>query len=273
MANNFQNDPIYSLPHLYISGMNVSVASNTVMAIAPGMCRDSNNNIDMEIGFANLQGNVNPLPVYNGYMPALFVNSAVVGANGLDQGALAASSNYVLYVIGDSRGYMPVAGLLSLASNAYPLLPLGYDSLRMIGFVSTDSSTHFTAASVLNESSAKEYFLAAPVSVLASGNSTSFAAIDLSSAVPTATDPFVQVWLYVAYTPAAAGSNVQFRPTGSSATAGLVTISAQAAGVVQQQYVCVFSGVSSSLPKIDYKVSSSSDSLNVGVAAYIVCLS
>ena len=104
-----QNDPIYGLAHLYISGMNISVASTTVLAVAPGQCRDSNDVLDMPIGFANLQGNIYPAPQYQGYQPPLFINSAVNGINGLDSGTLAASTFYAIYIIGDSRGYNQTA--------------------------------------------------------------------------------------------------------------------------------------------------------------------
>jgi len=76
-----QNDPIYSLPYLYISGLNISVASTTVMAIAPGQARDSSDNIDMPVGFPNLQGNTNPAMLFQNYLPPLFVNGAITGAN------------------------------------------------------------------------------------------------------------------------------------------------------------------------------------------------
>ena len=99
-----QNDPIYSLPHLYISGLNISAASTTIIAIAPGQARDSNDNIDMPVGFPNLQGNVlNPATLNLNFMPPLYLNSGVNGANGLDTGSLAASSNYLIWLIGDSR--------------------------------------------------------------------------------------------------------------------------------------------------------------------------
>src|ERR1700678_2372891 len=119
LSSQVQNDPIYSLPHLYVSGMNISIASTTVLAIAPGQCRDISNNIDIAIGWPNLQGNIIPSVLYQNYMQPLFINSAVNGANGLDQGTIAASTQYGIWVIADSRGYKPVAGLLSLTSNAY----------------------------------------------------------------------------------------------------------------------------------------------------------
>ena len=61
-----QNDPIYSLPHLYISGLNISIASTTILAIAPGQARDSSDNIDMPVGFPNLQGNSVPPVLFQG---------------------------------------------------------------------------------------------------------------------------------------------------------------------------------------------------------------
>jgi len=263
-----QNDPIYSLPYLYIQGMNLSVASTTLLAIAPGQCRDSNDVIDMPIGYPNLQGTTNPPTLFQGYIPPLYVNTAINGANGLDSGTIAASTQYAVYVIGDSRGNNQVAGLLSLTSNAYPLVPTGYDSLRLIGFVATDSSSHLLATSLLNSSKLRAFYLQPPVSVLSAGTATTFTAIDLSGAIPTTTDLNVIAYLYVVFIPAAAGDLAELRPTGSTATTGLTTITGAAAGVPQSQYVQVICGVGSSKPEIDYLVSSSSDSLTISVAGY-----
>ncbi len=270
MANpQVQNDPIYSLPHLYIQGLQLSVYSTTIMAVAPGAARDSNNNIDMVVGLANLQGNVVPAVQFQNYYPPILINSAVNGANGLDSGSIAASTQYAVYLIGDSRGYNNVAAILSLTSNAFPLLPLGYDSYRLIGFIETDGSSHFVYAThkPQNMANLQSYYLAA-ASVLSGGNATSFTAIDLSTPVPTTTLQNIIVSLQVTFTPAAIGDVVQFRPTGSSATAGLVTIVGAAAGIAQTQYVQVIAGVGSSKPEIDYLVTSSSDSVNVSVVAW-----
>jgi hypothetical protein len=292
-----QNDAIFRLPYLYINGLNISVASGTVIAIAPGQARDQYNMMDMPVSHENVDGIFNPAPLGTSFNPpasnyypainpnnygvpnilqypnALFVNSAVVGANGLDQGVLAASSFYVVYLIGDSRNILPTAGILSLYSNAFPLLPKGYDSYRMLGFVSTGGGTTFTAASVLNMQYAKQYYLQPEVSIVAGGDATTFTAEALTAAVPTTTDPYVIVVLDVLFTPAAIGDTVQFRPTGSTATAGLVTVTGIAAGVPQQQYVQVIAGVSAGEPSIDYKVTSASDSVSFLVNNYTVTLS
>ena len=267
-----QNDPIYSLPWLYISGLNISVASTKILAIAPGQARDSNDNIDMPVGFPNLQGNTLPAIQFQGYQPPLLVNCATTGANALDAGALAASTQYAIYLIGDSRGYLPVAGIATLTSNILPLVPLGYDSYRLIGFMETDGSSNFVYAThkPQNMVGALAYYNQPAISVLAGGVATTFTAIDLttSGAVPTTTLPNVIVELLVTFIPAAAGDTVQFRPTGSTATGGLNTIVGASAGIAQSQYLQVIAGVASSKPEIDYKVTSGSDAVSVSVVGW-----
>jgi hypothetical protein len=266
-----QNDPIYSLPHLYISGLSISIASTTILAIAPGQARDSNDNIDMPVGFPNLQGNTLPATQFQNYMPPLFINSAVNGVNGLDTGTIAASTQYAIYLIGDSRGYNPVAGLLTLSSNAGPLIPFGYDSFRLLGFIETDGSSHFVYATheVQTMSGALSYYLSPATSVLSGGTSTTFAGVDCNTPVPAGTLPNVILQLLVTFIPAAVGDIAQFRPTGSSATTNLVTITGLVAGIAQSQYIQIIAGVNgSSHTSFDYLVTSSSDSLSVSVAGW-----
>ncbi len=277
MANpQIQNDPIYSLPHLYISGLNISAASTTVLAIAPGQARDSQDNIDMPVGFPNLQGNVLPAPVASLQNLPLYINSAVVGANGLDSGTIAASTNYGVWLIGDSRGYKPVAGLLSLFSNAFPLLPLGYDSYRLLGFANTDGSSHFLAAQIVQAVNARGFYLQPEVSVLSGGNATTFTGIDLSATIPDADVALPDttiVILDVIFTPAAIGDVVQFRPYGSTATANLPTIVGIAAGIPQQQFIQVVVGTGfadAGDASIAYLVTSSSDAVTVLINGWVL---
>jgi hypothetical protein len=272
-APSIQNDPIYALPHLYISGLNISFASTTVIAIAPGQARDANDIIDMPVSFPDALNNINPGVSFRDYQQPLLINSAIVGANGLDKGTIAASSQYAIYLIGDSRGYNLVAAVISLTSNAFPTLPLGYDSYRLLGFAATDGSSHFVYATQKpqNMVGALQYINNPALNVLTGGTATTFTAIDLTTnaAVPTTTLPNIIVELFVTFTPVAAGDTVQFRPTGSSSTAGLVTITGLVAGIAQTQYIQVIAGVGASKPEIDYKVTSGSDAVTVGVASWI----
>jgi hypothetical protein len=271
-AAQVQNDPIFSLPHLYISGLNISVASTTVLAIAPGQARDSNDMIDMPVSFPNLQGNTNPPILFQNYYQPLFVSSAVNGVNGLDTGTIAASTQYAIYLIGDSRGYNNVAGVLSLTSNAFPLLPNGYDSYRLLGFIETDGSSHFVYAThePQNMAGALGYYVSPPSSVLSGGNATTFTGVDCNTPVPAGTLPNVILELLVTFTPAAIGDVVQFRPTGSSATSGVPTIVGVTANVAQTQYLQIIAGVNgSSHTSFDYLVTSSSDAVSVSVVGWI----
>lgn len=267
-----QNETVYALPHLYIQGLSIAPASTTVLSVAPGAARDSTNSIDMVVGLQNYFGIDNPAVQFNGYQAGLFINSAVNGVNGLDTGTIAASTQYAIYLIGDSRNYNNTAAVLSLTSNAGPIMPAGYDSYRLIGFMQTDGSSHFVYAThkPQNIAGLLTYFNNPGVSVLSGGNATSFTAIDLttSSAIPTTTLPNVIVTFLATFTPVAAGDVAQFRPTGSSATANLPTIVGAAAGIAQTQYIQVIAGVGSSKPEIDYLVTSGSDSLSLQVVEW-----
>lgn len=270
-----QNETIYALPRLYTQGLQLSAATPTaatVVCVAPGAARDSTNSIDMVVGLQNYFGIDNPAQLFNGYQPGLFVNSLVNGVNGLDTGAIAASTQYAVYLIGDSRNYQNTAAVLSLTSNIAPVLPQGYDSYRLIGFWATDSSKHFVYATVKPQNIAGllTYYNSPAISVLSGGTATSFTAIDLTtnSAIPTTTLENIIVTLLVTFTPAAVGDVVQFRPTGSSATGGLPTITGVTAGIAQSQYIQVIAGVNTNVPSIDYKVTSGSDAVSVSVVEW-----
>jgi hypothetical protein len=262
-----QNETIYSLPRLYTQGLQLSAASTTVMAVSPGAARDSTNSIDMVVGLQNYFGIDNPAVQFQNYQPGLLINSTVNGVNGLDTGTIAASTQYAVYLIGDSRNYLNTAAVLSLTSNTAPTLPSGYDSYRLIGFWETDGSSHWVYAThkPQNIAGLLTYFNVPAISVLSGGNATTFTAIDLTtnSAIPTTTLPNVIVTLLVTFTPAAVGDIVQFRPTGSAATGNLPTITGVSAGIAQSQYIQVIAGVGSSKPEIDYLVSSTSDAVSV----------
>jgi hypothetical protein len=269
-----QNDPIYSLPHLYISGLNISIASTTILAIAPGQARDMNDNIDMPVGFPNLQGITTPAVQFSNYMPPILINSAVNGANGLDFGTIVANTSYGVWLIADSRGYKPVAGLLSSTVNVYPKLPFGYDSMRLIGFIQVDGSSHFVYAThkPQNMVGALSYFNQPPITVLSGGNATTFTIVMLNTggAVPTTTLNNVICQLLITFIPAAAGDFCQFRASGSPIPNGnYLTIVGNQAGIAQTQYVQVIaSNNGTSQSEIDYLVSNSSDSLTIAVAGW-----
>jgi hypothetical protein len=89
-----------------------------------------------------------------------------------------------------------------------------------------------------------------------------------NSAIPTTTLQNILVTLLVTFTPVAVGDTVQFRPTGSTATGNLTTITGVTAGIAQSQYINMIAGVGSSKPEIDYKVTSGSDAVSVSVVEW-----
>jgi hypothetical protein len=267
-----QNSPVYILPFLYLFGLNVSVAANKILAIAPGQARDSNDQIDMAVGFPTLQGVTNPPLLFENFMQPLYVNAAVNGVNGLDQGSLIASTDYSIYLIGDSRGIMPVAGIITLNSNPGPLMPFGYDSQRLLGFNTTNASEGpslaFQPGFAINISLYQGFYNSPAVSVLTNGSATSFTALDLFSGIPQALSQVI-AFLQVTFTPASLVDVVMLRPTGSSATSNLVTITANQVGVPQTQYIQVICGFNvSSHSSIDYAVTNSLDTVSISVVGY-----
>lgn len=271
MAVQIQSDPVYSLPYLYLNGLDLSIASTKIIAIAPGQCRDSTDSIDMPVGYQDLQGRTSPAVLPDNYRQPLFVNSAAVGANGLDQGVLEASKQYAIYLIGDSRGFNAVAGLMSLAAKNYPLMPSGYDSMRLLGFVSTNASTNFVFSTNKPQlmKSALSYALSPAVAALSGGSATTFTSVNLNNAIPLSGLPNVMATLVVTFIPSSDGSYCQFRATGSGVSDNVPTISALAAGVAQTQYINVVCGIDG-IPQtsVDYLVSSAADSLSFTVVGY-----
>lgn len=269
-----QNDPIYSLPHLYISGLNISIASTTLIAIAPGQARDMSNNIDIPIGFPNLQGITYPAVQFQNFQPALLVSSETNGANGLDFGTIQADKDYAIYLISDSRGYKQPAGLLSLCENVGPLVPLGYDSYILLGFIHTNLVGAFDYTYISgkpqNMVNALTFYHQPPIPVLSGGTAIVFTDVDLSTggAVPTTTLRNIIVDLFVTFIPFAENNTLELRMEGSSAIAGIPTIVGVTAGVAQTQYIRMIAGVDVALPGIEYKVTSASDSASISVAAW-----
>lgn len=256
-----QNDPVYPLFNLYANGMIVSVASNTTLSISSGQCKDSTNIIDIVIGSAPLNGPTTTAPVT--------LNAAVNGANGLDTGSLAASTLYAVYAIGDSRYYNAPATLLSLASNATPTMPFGYDSYRLIGYAKTDGSVHFLPAYISGSGNTRIFTYDAPeVSPVTSGTQTSYTGIALTNLVPPVAN--TPVFIQSDYTANAAADILNFQ--GFSSTGDAVTIIAPVAGATAHTITVsqVLAQLNSAAPSIKYKVSAGSVAVNVtGFVFYI----
>ncbi len=267
----FQNSAVYALPHLYLQGLQIAPASpnaTTIVAVAPGAARDSANVMDMVVGLGNYVGFNEPPLQYLNYQSGLFVDSTINGANGLDSGTIQPSTQYAVYLIGDSRQYNNVAAVLSLPSNTSPTLPRGYDSYRLLGFLGTNGSALFQYlnSEPQNIANIQTYFNNPPINVLSAGNATTFTGINLGNnfAVSSLSLPNLIVTILVTYIPSSIGNQVQFRATGTTSVSNLATITGLQAGYAQSQYIQLIAGYGS-LPSIDYMTSSANDSVTVSV--------
>lgn len=100
----------------FINELLTSYVSATTVQIGTGYCKANNDKDDLQL----------TAPVN--------VDITVSGVNGLDTGVESANNWYYIFVIGDTTGANPTAGILSAAANA-PTFPPGYDTYRRVGSV------------------------------------------------------------------------------------------------------------------------------------------
>jgi len=245
---------------LYINGMvqsNNATTPNSQIDISPGMCRDSTNSFDINLGnFLGENPNISANQVTT-------INALASGANGLDTGSFQSSKVYNIFVIADISGSNPTACILSLSS--VPVLPFGYGAYRLIGYAVSDSSTHFLKMYVAGSNSSRKFVFDAPQATsITAGAATSYTAIDLSALVPAVDN--MPVNIAFAFTPAAAGHALNLTPGNGVGNA--VTITGQVSSVIISDNVMVLSQLVTALPKIKYKVANGSDAVAIDVAGF-----
>ncbi len=242
------NTPIVNAGVKYVNGLDIAKTAAKVISMAAGAARDSSNVDDIVLS------------------SAASINGAVVGANGVDVAVLAASSQYAVYVIGDSKSYNATAGLLSLSASA-PSLPAGYDMYRRVGWVQTDGSSNILQFWQYGSSQNRSYYWDVPIAVTTSVV-TSFTAVSVAGGVPPID---TQVILKLSYTAASAANAVEFLPYGSSGTVGVVHFGCGAA-VLQKGNVTVPSKLNAGVPTILYKMVTS-DAMTTAISGYADYLS
>lgn len=243
-----QLDPIVNGANLYLNGMLVSndaTTPNTKIDIAAGICRDSNNQIDIILGnYLSLSG-------IGSANAATVIDCGVNGLNGLDTGSLAASSYYYIYAIADSSNKNLSGGLASLSASA-PVLPFGYDSMRLIGVAKTDGSVHFLKFYMTGSDSYRRVEWDAPIAVTVtdSGTSATYSAMDLSTGVPPSRYGHANV--YAIWDPNAAGDILNFTPSGAT---GDFIVNTAITTAIQDLSFDILPLTVSSVPKVSYKIS------------------
>lgn len=255
-----RSEQVVNAPSLYCNGIvpfNDPTTPNTKIDVSSGICRDSTNTFDINLG--NYLG-ANPNISSN---TVTVINTAAVGLNGLDTGTLAASTLYNIFVIADATGYNTTGCIMSTA--AIPIMPFGYGIYRRIGYWSTDSTVHFNPGYIFGESVSRQFLYdkVQPTAVT-SGNATSYTAIDLSALVP-AVDK-TPVLLSVSLIPNAAGDSLSLQPTGSSSDTFVMLGQVAAVSLVEQ--VKMMSVLVTGKPEISYKVSVGTAAAGISVSGF-----
>ena len=270
MTIDVENYPIINVPFLYKYGMrivNSTVSPATKLSILAGTCRDELDIIDIRLGDFNpdIQGNITTAPVR--------IDNTINGVGGLDEGTVAANTMYAIYIIADSRGYKPISAVATGGLNIYangPLMPVGYDSKRLIGFWATDNSANWFTGyySGLGIDLTFIYDTPQETSVTA-GTSNIYANVSLFDLVPVIDN--IPVSIFTVFSPGAAGDTLSLLCGRSVSSLGQAVITGQVANVNVTTTSSVFVRVilNNMLPPpfIQYKVSGT-DTVAIYVAGF-----
>ncbi len=256
------NIPIVNAGLLYVNGLtlglgviNADALSSATLVVGIGSCRNSTDTNDISL------------------TAAATLNTAVSGAvNGLDQGALAATTKYAVYVIGDSTEYNATGTLLS-TSFSQPLLPVGYDMFRRIGMVMSNAAgTRILNFHQRGNGSVRPTYYAVPFATLiTAGASATFADVILTTWVPISYQG--RVYILSALTADAGGTRTvvysadRTTTIAAAATAGEVIESSPASTVTSASLVVPYS-VAAGVATIQYAVSNASAQVAVSVQGF-----
>lgn len=253
--------PIVNAGNRYVNGLTLANFSTTVLAIAPGIARDLSNTNDIVMN------------------SAAHVSTLSVGLNALDTGTIAPNLYYAVYVIADSTSYHPTGFILSL-NTINPILPLGYDMYRRIGWIRTDGSSHILPFIATGNGISRKYTYLTPLAVVTGGTATTFTAgtVNLTSLalVPSlqlyipfgdldTTTGIMELTLNSVYTAAGATNDLEFAALAGS-TVGIVAIKAGVAAEQEfQSTLPVLTGGSGT--NMFYRVVAG-DSVDIKLASY-----
>lgn len=234
-------------PWHYANGLHIAYSSTTALTISSGSILDSTGNYQLTVP------------------STLTVTATSTGLNGIDTGALAASTVYAVYVVADPITQQAIGAMVS-ANLTTPLLPFGYNAYALVGYITTDASSHFLLGYWTAGNSTRRLFMydAPQATAVTAGNATSYTAVSLETLVPLV--DLTPVWIYTAYTPAAAGDALFMQP--QAGTGDAIKITGQAAAVIVTSNSYLFSSKNSTHQQINYKLSVGTGAVAIDVAGY-----
>lgn len=234
-------------PWDYANGLHITYSSTTALTISSGSILDSTGNYQLTVP------------------STLTVTATSVGLNGIDTGALAASKVYAVYVVADPITQQAIGAMVS-TNLTTPLLPFGYNAYALVGYITTDASSHFLLGYWTAGNSARRLFMydAPQATAVTAGNATTYTAVSLETLVPLV--DLTPVWIYSVFTPGAAGRQLFMHP--QEGTGDAVVVSGQVTSVIVTSNSYLFSNVNTTHQQIGYKVSNSGDAVALSVAGY-----
>lgn len=241
------NLPIVNAPYLEVDGLEIAVVDDENATIQAGRARNSTNENDIILN------------------AAVTVNNLVNGINGLDTGTVAASTLYSLYLVGDSTQNNEAGTILSLSATQ-PLLPVGYDMFRKIGYLRTDGTSDFLLGYWSGSGRERIFMYDAPIATaVTAGASTTDAAVSLATFVPAVSG--LPVYIAFDATPAAASRILTLKPYG--ATGAPFRVTSQVTSVHVTGVALVQAQLLVGVPNIEYVWSAGGgDAVALNVAGY-----
>lgn len=241
------NLPIVNAPYLDVYGLEIAITGNTGATVQAGRARNSGNENDITLD------------------AAVTLDATDNGINGLDTGALANATLYSLYVVGDSS-FNNDPGIVLSASATQPLLPVGYDMYRKIGYLRTDGSAHFLPGYFSGSRNERKFFYDAPLATaVTAGASTTDAPVALGAMVPAVQG--TPVYMFFDLTPAAASRILTLKPYGG--TGAPWTVTSQVTAVHMTGVALVQAQLLLGVPNLEYIWSAGGgDAVALNVAGY-----
>ncbi len=241
------NIPIVNAPYLEVDGLEIAVVDDETATIQAGRARNSTNENDIILN------------------AAVTVDNTENGLNGLDTGTVAASTLYSLYLVGDSTQNNAAGAVLSLSATQ-PLLPVGYDMYRKIGYLRTDGTSDFLLGYWSGSSNERIFMYDAPIATaVTAGASTTDAPVSLATFVPAVAG--LPVYMYYDLTPAAASRVLTLKPYG--AVGAPWTVTSQVTAVHMTGVALVQAQLLVGVPNLEYIWSAGGgDAVALNVAGY-----
>ncbi len=281
MASLSENYPIINIPFRYKYGLTIQNSTSingtlhpeTKLSVLMGNCRDDADITDINFGDTNpnINGKITSAPVR--------IDNTINGAGGLDEGIVEANTMYAIYIISDSRGYLPISAVATFALNIFavppgPLMPTGYDAKRLIGFWGTDSSTLWQRGYYYGLSNDLVFTYDNPqITSVTAGSSNTYDYVNLFDLVPNIEN--IPVSISTIFSPGVAGDTLTLATGRSTNPDGQAIITGQVSGIdvttvstIITQHVLV-SPIPFPSPVIQYKVSGA-DTVAISVAGFSV---